>query len=143
MWTEYILFAIIKSVLDYNSYSLSPLYLTNMALSPEIIEELKQKLLAEKKQLESELEKFAKPTGASGSFETTFDNIGTDPDDNATEVEEYVDNLALENTLESQLKDVNDALRRMEEGSYGTDETTGKEISLERLRVYPAARTAL
>ncbi len=114
-----------------------------MALTREVIAELKQKLLKEKSHLEEELKKFAKSTGVPGEFETKFDEIGTDPEDNATEVEEYVDNLALENTLETQLKDVNDALGRIEQGTYGKDEHTSKEISLERLRVYPAARTAL
>lgn len=114
-----------------------------MALSSEILTELKQKLLDEKTRLEGELRAFAKPTGTAGDFETKFDDIGVAPDENATEVEEYVDNLGVESSLEAQLKDVLYALERMDKGSYGLDETTGKEISLERLRAYPAARTAL
>lgn len=114
-----------------------------MALSPEIIAELKEKLLEEKKNLEGELGRLGKPTDIKGDFETKFDDIGSAPDENATEVEEYVDNLGVENTLEAQLKDIDDALAKMEEGKYGVDEYTGKEISIDRLRAYPAARTAL
>lgn len=114
-----------------------------MALDTETLARLKEKLLSEKSHLEQELSRFAKPTGVPGNYETKIDDMGTDPDENASEVEEYVDNLALEQTLETQLKDVNDALSKMETGTYGICEKTGKEISLERLEVYPGARTAL
>ncbi len=112
-----------------------------MALDTAVLAELKEKLLAEKTRLETELGRFAKPTGAEGDYETNFEDIGTDPDENASEVEEYVDNLGLENNLEGQLRDVNDALAKMERGTYGVCEKTGQEIGLDRLRVYPAART--
>jgi DnaK suppressor protein len=114
-----------------------------MALDAQTLARLKEKLLAEKARLEQELARFAKPTGVTGDYETQIDDMGNDPDENASEVEEYVDNLALEQTLESQLKDVNDALAKMEAGTYGICENTGKEISLERLEAYPGARTAL
>ncbi len=44
--------------------------------------------------------------------------------------------------LKSELKDVEDALRKIAEGTYGYDEKTGKPITKERLMAYPAARTA-
>lgn len=113
-----------------------------MALDTATLERLKEKLLAEKSRLEQELSRFAKPD-ASGNYETQMSNIGTDLEDNASEVEEYVDNLALEQTLESQLKDVTDALSKMEQGTYGICEKTGENISLERLEAYPGARTAI
>ena len=97
----------------------------------------------EKTRLESELSRFADSTGVSGSYETRIGDMGTDPDENASEVEEYVDNLGLEQNLEGQLKDVNDALTKIEQGNYGICEETGKEIALDRLEAYPAARTAL
>lgn len=114
-----------------------------MSLDQSTIDELKGKLRSEKEHLEGELSRFAKPTGGVGGYETQFENIGTDPDENASEVEEYVDNLALEQNLESQLKDVNDALEKMEKGTYGVCEQTGKDIETERLKAYPAARTAI
>lgn len=114
-----------------------------MALDQTTLDTLKEKLLAEKARLESELSRFAKSTDAVGNYETQIENIGTDPDENATEVEGYVDNLALEDNLEGQLRDVNDALAKMEKGVYGVCEKTGKEIALDRLEAYPAARTAI
>lgn len=114
-----------------------------MPLDDKLLAELKHKLLDEKARLERELERFAKPTGAEDDYKTSFENIGTDPDDNATEVEGYVDNLALENNLENQLRDVDRALEKIGKGTYGICEKTGKEISVERLKIYPAARTEI
>lgn len=111
-----------------------------MALDQNTLQELKTKLLDEKARLTGELTRFAKPVGQD-NFETTYQDMGADRDDNATEVEEYSDNVALENTLEHQLKEVDAALDRMEQGTYGVCEETGQEIPVERLRVYPAART--
>ena len=114
---------------------------TSMALDTNVLAELKEKLRAEKARLEEELGRFAKPTGADGNYATQFENIGTDPDENASEVEEYVDNVAVEGSLETELGDVNAALAKMEMGTYGICEKTGQEIPLDRLRAYPAART--
>lgn len=114
-----------------------------MPLDDKLLSELNQKLLDEKARLESELSRLGKPTGAEDDFETRFEDIGTDPDENATEVEGYVDNLALENNLENQLRNVDRALEKMKKGTYGICEKTGKEINVERLKAYPAARTAI
>lgn len=114
-----------------------------MAIDKALMSELKKKLLGEKARLEAGLLVLAKPTGSVGDYETRMEEIGTDPDENATEVEGYIDNLGLETNLESQLKDVTDALAKMDKGTYGVCEKTGKEISPERLQAYPAARTAI
>lgn len=113
-----------------------------MALDMELLTQLKKKLVEEKARLESELSRFADSKGA-GNYETRIEDMGTDPDENASEVEEYVDNLGLEQNLEGQLKDVMDALAKMEAGTYGICESTGEAISPDRLSAYPAARTAL
>ena len=114
-----------------------------MTLDPTILAELKAKLLAEKARLEEELSKFATKTDVPGEYETRIEEIGTGEDENATEVEGYVDNLAVEANLEQELRDVLDALDKMERETYGICEKTSKEIPLDRLRAYPAARTAI
>lgn len=114
-----------------------------MPLDSAILSELKEKLLAEKSRLEEALSKFATKTEVPGEYETRMEAIGTDMDDNATEVEGYVDNIAVESNLEKELRDVLDALEKMEKGTYGICENTGQEIALDRLRAYPAARTAI
>ncbi|MFA5986450.1 MAG: hypothetical protein WC819_03840 [Parcubacteria group bacterium] len=113
-----------------------------MAIDDKTMQELKEMLIAEKAQLDGELARLGKKQNEKGDYETTFsENLGEHDEENATEVEQYVDNLAVEQSLETQLKDVIDALEKMEKGTYGTDEETGEEINLDRLKAYPAART--
>lgn len=114
-----------------------------MTLTQEFLGEMKSKLLAEQARLETELGRFAKSTGTPGSYEATFTDMGTDEDEHASEVEQYVDDIALESNLEAQLKDALDALAKIDAGTYGVCEMTGEAIPEERLRIYPAARTAI
>lgn len=112
-------------------------------LDQKVLDELKGKLIEEKTKLENDLQRIANPTEIPGDYETRFEDLGTGIDENATEVEEYTDKLAVENDLEKQLKDVDDALERMEKGAYGFCENCQQEIDIERLRAYPAARTCI
>lgn len=105
--------------------------------------ELKLKLEKEKKKLEDELKKFASPTENPENFETKYEDFGDDRDDNASEVEEYSDNIALENNLEMQLKEVNNSLEKIAKNTYGICENCGEEIDIERLKVYPAAKACI
>lgn len=112
-----------------------------MSLNQETLAQLKEKLLKEKQQITEDLGRIAKPTTKAGDYATNFNEIGKDEDANASEVEEYTDNLALESTLEKQLKEVLDALEKIEVGTYGKCENCDAEIPLERLQAYPAAKT--
>lgn len=114
-----------------------------MAIDKNIQEELRNKLLEEKSRIENELARFAKPTEVPGDYETKFDDIGKDEGENASEVEEYADNLALENTLEKELKKINNALERIADDAYGICENCGEEIDIERFKVYPAAENCI
>lgn len=114
-----------------------------MAIDKKIQEELKNKLLEEKSRIENELARFARPTEVPGDYETKFDDIGKDEGENASEVEEYADNLALENTLEKELKKINNALERIADGTYGICKNCGEEIDIERLKAYPAAENCI
>ncbi|MFZ1720555.1 MAG: TraR/DksA C4-type zinc finger protein [Candidatus Moraniibacteriota bacterium] len=108
-----------------------------------LLEEMKARLEAEKKRLETELSRFAKPTGVEGDYETTFQDMGSERDENTSEVEEYVDNLGLETNLEGQLHATSEALSRVEAGSYGKCEKCGVAINPERLKAYPSASTCI
>jgi DnaK suppressor protein len=113
-----------------------------MAISNELLAELKQKLVSEKTRLESELSRIGKKVDGN-EYETSFDDLGRDKEDNASEVDEYSDNVAVEDNLEKHLKDVASALERMEKGTYGICDNCGKEIEIERLQAYPEAKTCL
>lgn len=114
-----------------------------MTLDPVFLDEQKARLLAQKTRLESELGRFAKPTGNKGDFETQMEDLGKGEDESALEVEDYVDNLGIETALEEELSETLDALIKLEKGTYGICEESGQEIGIERLKAYPAARTAI
>ncbi len=114
-----------------------------MTIDANTLAELKEKLLEEKTRIQAELERIGKPTTEAGDYSTSFNEIGTNEDENASEVEEYADNIALEANLEKQLKEILEALEKMEAGTYGKCENCNIDIPIERLRAYPAAKTCL
>ncbi|HRY82507.1 MAG TPA: TraR/DksA C4-type zinc finger protein [Candidatus Moranbacteria bacterium] len=115
-----------------------------MTINKETLDELKSALLKEKEELEKNLGRIAKPIDKKeGDYETSFETLGTDKDDNATEVDQYSQNLSVETSLEKQLQEIIGALSRMEKGTYGKCENCGKDIPLERLKANPSARVCL
>ena len=115
-----------------------------MTIDKKTLGELKEVLLKEKEELEGNLKRIARPVDREeGDYETSFEDIGTDKDDNATEVDQYSQNLSVETSLEKRLRDVLGALERMDAGLYGQCGNCGKEIPLERLKANPSAETCL
>lgn len=115
-------------------------------MDKKIIKELKQKLEKEKAAIEKELEKFAdKDKKLKGDWDTRFPQWNGDSGSSALEraadqVEEYSNLLSLEYNLEMRFRDIDLALEKIAKDKYGKCEKCGKEIKIERLKVYPAAR---
>lgn len=115
-----------------------------MAINEEKLRKLKQSLMEEKNKLEKDLVRIAKPVDQKkGDYETSYEDIGSDKDDNATEVNQYTQNLSIENNLEKKLQAVLDALAKIEAGTYGVCEKCQQEIPIERLTANPSAKTCL
>ena len=114
-----------------------------MAIEPRVLAELKEALLKEKAELEENLSRIAKPVDDKGDYKTSFEEIGSDREDNTTEVEQYADTLPVEITLEKKLQDIIEALRRMDDGAYGICENCRQEIDIERLKANPSAKTCI
>jgi DnaK suppressor protein len=115
-----------------------------MTIEAKILKELETALIKEKNDLEKGLAGIAKPVDKKeGDYVPSFEEIGTDRDDNATEVEQYSDNLPVELTLEAKLKNVLDALERMGQGAFGICEKCHQEIDIERLKINPSAKTCV
>lgn len=111
----------------------------NHSLTSNQLEELSSKLQEEKKWLEEHLqdnEHFG--LGDSQRVQTgelsAYDNH---PADLGTETYERGKDIALLENAERHLTDINEALSRMEQGTYGTCRTCGKAIPYERLQVVP------
>ncbi len=63
--------------------------------------------------------------------------------DIGTETFEREKDLSILEQVEAELADVEHALRRLDEGTYGTCEVCGREIPEERLEALPATRLCL
>lgn len=112
-------------------------------MDQKVLAELKEALLKQKAELEENLSRIAKPVDNKGDYKTSFEDIGTDRDDNATEVEQYADTLPVEITLENKLQAVIEALEKMEKETYGICAECGEAIGIDRLRANPSARRCI
>jgi RNA polymerase-binding transcription factor DksA len=63
------------------------------------------------------------------------------PGDQGSDLFEREKDMALLEQLEHELAEIESALQRLDEGTYGIDEVTGDPIAPERLEAYPIART--
>ena len=110
------------------------------------IEEFKEKLEAEKKLLMMELSGLGVMNPENNDWEAiptapNDENDTSDENDNADRFEEYQEKSATLAILGGRLKDVNHALKKIDDGTYGKCEVSGEPIDEERLRANPAAKT--
>lgn len=109
--------------------------------------QLKNKLEAEKKRLTNDLKFFAKKDSRlKGNWRTRFPFFGiqrSHRDENAEEIESYENLLPVEHTVELRLKDVENALKKIEKGKYGRCEKCKKDIEAKRLMAIPEARLCI
>lgn len=106
----------------------------------------KEKLEVEKELLTKQLESLGvKNLQNPNNWETVNipEDDFSDPNDNADSQEEFGEKNAITNDLEIRLKNINNALQRIESNTYGQCEVCGKEIEEERLNANPAATTCL
>lgn len=107
--------------------------------------EFKHLLEAEKKRLEETLAQFGtRDARHPGNWEPRFPDLNPkemDAEEGADETEQFDANVGIATRLEERVHEIDGALARIEKGTYGICEKDGNEIDLERLRVYPAART--
>lgn len=104
------------------------------------MEQLKKSLLEEKERIEKELGEIgSKNPKAEGNFDVSFPQYGTSKDENAQEVTEFEKRKALEFNLEKRLGEINETLKKMEGGSYGTCQTCSVKIEPPRLKAMPTA----
>lgn len=104
----------------------------------------KEKLLAEKATQEEELRGIAIFNTETNTWEATPDQdmIGeTDDNDAADRFEDFEERSSMVQTLRNRLIDIEDALKKIEDGTYGICEVSGEPIEMDRLEANPAART--
>ena len=109
------------------------------------IEHFKKLLITEATILEKELETIGRRNpDNSADWEAVRKDTGVDTaeeGDLADAIETYENSTAIVSQLEVQLTDVKNALKKIEEGTYGTCEVCGTEIEEDRLEAIPSAKT--
>lgn len=109
-------------------------------MSPEQLEQLKKSLAEEKKIIEKELGEIGqKNPKAEGNFDIRFPQYGQSKDENAQEVTEFEKNKILEANLEKKLGEINEALKKIGENTYGTCQSCSAKIEEPRLKAIPTA----
>lgn len=107
--------------------------------------EFQHPLEEEKKRVEETLAQFGtRDVRNPENWEPKFPDLNpkeTDAEEGADETEQFDANVGIATRLEERLHEIQGALDRIEKGTFGVCEKDGNEIDLERLRVYPAART--
>lgn len=102
---------------------------------------VKKKLLAEQERLEAELHEIVERTAKAGDFERISELSSYDdhPADLASETFEREKDLALESNIQNLLEKVNNAIEKIDEGTYGICDSCGVEINQNRMEALPWA----
>jgi RNA polymerase-binding transcription factor DksA len=106
-------------------------------------DEARQRLLAERSRVEGLIHSVRGELGDGGENDQVSELADYDqhPADTASETFEREKDLSILEQLEAELGEIQAALQRIDEGTYGIDEITGRPIASERLDAIPAART--
>lgn len=112
------------------------------------LEKFKKILGAKREELESSLKSFAtKDPNLKGDWDSKYPEFSRDPnvnlEDEASEVEEYVAQLPIEHAYELRVKAIDEALEKIEHGTYGECAKCKNPISIKRLEAYPEANLCL
>jgi RNA polymerase-binding transcription factor DksA len=109
------------------------------------IDSFKKKLEAEREILREQLLKVGRQNPDNPEdWQGLPDDTGTkavDPNDAADKIESFEENRIITEELEIRYNEILEALKRIEEGTYGTCEISGELIEIDRLEANPAART--
>lgn len=100
------------------------------------LEKYKKRLLEEREHVQEDLNAETARASEEGNELANYDNH---PADAATDTFEREKDYALDENFRDMLVQINDALRKIEDGTYGTCDRCGKPIDLLRLKAIPYA----
>ena len=98
----------------------------------------RERLDAEKERLTALIGRLSSDDGQSEPDELS--TVDQHPADAGSETFEREKDMAIVNTIEDEMAEIEHALARLDDGSYGTCEACGKPIGDERLEAVPTAR---
>lgn len=112
-------------------------------LATRLQEELAETLVRERSRLRRSLHSLADAARALSESQGEESDAGGEPADVASDLAEQGIGSALVRLEHERLAAVEDALRRMKAGRYGTCETCGEPVRIERLYAEPWARECI
>lgn len=114
-----------------------------MSLTSDQIDELRHQLRSERLRILGNIESLRSEFSMTISGETDEHGLESHIGDQGTTTFLRERDLTMEEHEMQLLDEIDAALQRMKEGSYGVCEVSGDPISVERLRALPWARTTL
>lgn len=115
-----------------------------MALDKKFVKTVEDELKDQKQKLEVQLADLStKNLKNPNDYNASFPDFGDAEDENAAEVTTFSNNLTLERTLESTLRDVNKALENIAAGKYGICKYCHKQIDEKRLMARPTSSSCI
>src|SRR5919204_5537955 len=114
--------------------------LAMISMEKALLDELRQRLERDRDNLRAEIRQIEdQEVHAENQYDPEFSGYGNHMAETGTEIYEQERNLTLEQTLKQQLAEVEHALAKFDEGTYGICDNCGKEIAPERLQALPQA----
>jgi DnaK suppressor protein len=108
------------------------------------VDRARERLLAERERLQRIADALSGEAGEGGGSErdalSELSLADQHPADLGTEMFEREKDLSILERIEAERADVERALKRVEEGTYGLCEACGREVAKARLEIRPAAR---
>jgi RNA polymerase-binding transcription factor DksA len=105
-------------------------------------DDARRRLEAEQRRVEGLIEGLRDELGTSESDDISeLADYDQHPADTASETFEREKDLSILDQLEAELEELQAALARVDDGTYGIDEVTGEPIDPARLEAFPTART--
>ncbi len=115
-----------------------------ICMDKKTLKSIEKTLFTMKKDFEKELGAIAKKDMEKiGTYKSRYPDYGEKEDENATEVAVFSDRLAIEETLEKDLRDVNKAIENIKKGTYGICKYCKKPIDEKRLRIRPESSSCV
>jgi RNA polymerase-binding protein DksA len=110
-----------------------------MRMSRSNVDKVRERLLADKARLEHDREVLKSADGISGSVGDSADLDINHPADSGTETFERTKDLALRANVGGMLSQIDDALAKIDAGTYGVCDRCGQAIAPARLEALPYA----
>ncbi len=100
-----------------------------------IVSEIKEILINKQRQLQEELLELDRDDPVLANYVADVSELGTE----SWEADVHTKLVLVKNNLNQMYLRIGDCLKMIKEGTYGSCEKCGKEISVERLKAFPTA----